>query len=625
MATLRALPGRLDIECRPDDPLSLALAFDPAGTLTGQTVTAAVTSGRDGSTVAFSVSKSGDTATLSLTDVQTAALGQGRHSWTCSLNGQVMVAGAFLLTLSAQSSTGTTVTVTINQTTTATVTVLGAPGSGGGGGGAVDSVNGYTGTVVLGATDVGAQPVDSDLTAIAALSTTTFGRALLTLADAAAGRTTLGLGTAATAASGDFQPVDSDLTAIAALSTTTYGRSLLTQADASAARTTLGLGTAATTASSAYEPSGSVFTAISALSTVYQPLDSDLTAIAALTTTTFGRSLLTQADAAAARSTLGLGSLATASTITSADITDGTIVNADISATAAIATSKISGLATVATSGSAADLTGTLAAARIADGSLALAKLATDPLARANHTGTQSETTVTPVRNTFSDTATTVTSAMRYVAQTGTLTASRAVTLPAASAVSAGTVIVVADESGTVTATNTLVITRAGSDTINGGTTSTINRAYGWRALVSDGTSKWTDLGRVGVGAIDATGTPSSSTQLRGDGAWAEDVPQTVNAQTGTTYTLVLADAGRLVTCSNASAVSVTVPPNSSVAFPTGTRIDVAGIGVGIVTLVQGSGVTVNATPSLVFRARYSGATLIKTGTDTWLAWGDFA
>jgi hypothetical protein len=47
--------------------------------------------------------------------------------------------------------------------------------------------------------------------------------------------------------------------------------------------------------------------------TTYQPLDSNLTAIAALTTTTFGRALLTQADAAAGRTTLGLGSLATQS------------------------------------------------------------------------------------------------------------------------------------------------------------------------------------------------------------------------------------------------------------------------------------------------------------------------
>lgn len=111
------------------------------------------------------------------------------------------------------------------------------------------------------------QPVDSDLTAIAALSTTAFGRSLLALADAAAGRTALGLGTAATAAATAFdaagaaaaaqaasQPVDSDLTAIAALSTTSYGRAFLALADAAAGRTALGLGTAATTDSTAYAP-----------------------------------------------------------------------------------------------------------------------------------------------------------------------------------------------------------------------------------------------------------------------------------------------------------------------------------------------------------------------------------
>ena len=73
----------------------------------------------------------------------------------------------------------------------------------------------------------------------------------------------------------------------------------------------------------------------------YQPLDSDLTAIAALSTTSFGRALLELADAAAGRTALGLGSLATASTITTSEITDGTIVNADISTSAAIALSKL--------------------------------------------------------------------------------------------------------------------------------------------------------------------------------------------------------------------------------------------------------------------------------------------
>jgi hypothetical protein len=102
-------------------------------------------------------------------------------------------------------------------------------------------------------------------------------------------------------------------------------------------------------------------------------------------------------------------------------------------------------------------------------------------------------------------------------------------------------------------------------------------------------------------------------------------VSKTINAQTGTTYTLVLADAGKVITASNAAAITVTVPPNSSVAFPTGTELDLIGIGAGIVTVALGAGVTVNATPSRVFRAQHSGATLLKVGTDTWQMVGDLA
>jgi hypothetical protein len=102
-------------------------------------------------------------------------------------------------------------------------------------------------------------------------------------------------------------------------------------------------------------------------------------------------------------------------------------------------------------------------------------------------------------------------------------------------------------------------------------------------------------------------------------------VSQAINTQTGTSYTLVLADAGKLVTLSNAAAITLTVPPNSSVAFPVGTSIDLVQLGAGIVTIAQGAGVTVNAAPSRVFQDQYSGATLKKIGTDTWVAVGRFA
>lgn len=67
---------------------------------------------------------------------------------------------------------------------------------------------------------------------------------------------------------------------------------------------------------------------------------------------TFGKSLLTLADAAALRSAANLGTLATLSAIGSSEITDGSIVNGDISASAAIDVSKIAGLGTLATASS---------------------------------------------------------------------------------------------------------------------------------------------------------------------------------------------------------------------------------------------------------------------------------
>lgn len=108
------------------------------------------------------------------------------------------------------------------------------------------------------------------------------------------------------------QPLDSDLTAIAALATTAFGRSLLTQADAAATRATIGAGTSSF--SGAFSALSGIPTTLSGYGiTDAQPLDSDLTAIAALTTTAFGRGLLTLADAAAGRTAFGLGTLATQS------------------------------------------------------------------------------------------------------------------------------------------------------------------------------------------------------------------------------------------------------------------------------------------------------------------------
>jgi len=123
----------------------------------------------------------------------------------------------------------------------------------------------------------------------------------------------------------------------------------------------------------------------------------------------------------------------------------------------------------------------------------------------------------------------------------------------------------------------------------------------------------------VGANGTILTADSTQSTGLKYSKPWVQET----NAQTGTTYTLVLSDEGKLVTLSNASAITLTVPPNSSVAFDVGTYIDLAQIGAGQVTVAQGSGVTVNATPGLKFRAQYAGASLRKIATDTWLLFGD--
>jgi hypothetical protein len=113
---------------------------------------------------------------------------------------------------------------------------------------------------------------------------------------------------------------------------------------------------------------------------------------------------------------------------------------------------------------------------------------------------TLAETDVSQTRRAVADANVTASATDRYIVLT-TITAARTITLPAANSVSAGTEIVVADESGSVTPTLTLTIARAGTDTINGATTETITRARGWRRLRSNGANAWSfDAGVLRAG-----------------------------------------------------------------------------------------------------------------------------
>jgi hypothetical protein len=98
-----------------------------------------------------------------------------------------------------------------------------------------------------------------------------------------------------------------------------------------------------------------------------------------------------------------------------------------------------------------------------------------------------------------------------------------------------------------------------------------------------------------------------------------------INAQTGTTYTLLSTDDSKLVTLNNGSPITLTVPTDTAVPYAIGASINLAQLGAGQVTVVGDTGVTVNGTPGLKLRAQYSIASLIKYGTDNWLLVGDLS
>jgi hypothetical protein len=127
-------------------------------------------------------------------------------------------------------------------------------------------------------------------------------------------------------------------------------------------------------------------------------------------------------------------------------------------------------------------------------------------------------------------------------------------------------------------------------------------------------------------GNITSVGTLGSLAVTGAVTAGSLVAPLAINAQTGTTYTFVLADAGKMVTSSNGSAQTLTVPPNSSVAYAVGTQIIVQAIGSGTATLAEGSGVTINSKDSNKdIDGQYAAATLIKTATDAWSLIGALA
>jgi hypothetical protein len=120
----------------------------------------------------------------------------------------------------------------------------------------------------------------------------------------------------------------------------------------------------------------------------------------------------------------------------------------------------------------------------------------------------------------------------------------------------------------------------------------------------------------------DAVGNLINDLQVFDGSLWQSitDPVYTFNQQSSS-YTLAIADSFKMVEMSSGG--TLTVPLNSSVAFPIGTAIDILQTGSSQVTIAPAAGVTINATPGLKLRTQWSSATLIKRSENTWLAMGD--
>ncbi len=126
-----------------------------------------------------------------------------------------------------------------------------------------------------------------------------------------------------------------------------------------------------------------------------------------------------------------------------------------------------------------------------------------------------------------------------------------------------------------------------------------------------------------------ATGFPASTGDILTAAAFNGLVAFTLNDQTGTSYTPVLADQYQvLITRSNASASTLTIPTNASVAFPVGTVITILNKGAGAVTISGAGGVTVlsaGATSASPVLNQYKSAALIQVAANSWYVVGAIA
>ena len=321
--------------------------------------------------------------------------------------------------------------------------------------------------------------------------------------------------------------------------------------------------------------------------------------------------------------------------VTSAKIENGTIVNADINDSAAIAQSKIDGLST--SLAAKADLAGATFTGTVSGITKSMVGLANvDNTSDANK----------PV-STATQTALDLKAPKATPTFTGTVTASNDLVVDGNLTVN-GTTFNASSTSITIEDNLVQLAHQNSGNTVDLGLVVAYNDGAAKHAGIARDVSddKWKlfkgvttepsttvnfgqgSLDNLAVAALEATTVTPSSGVVFSDGTQTkEGVPsRTPIIQKTAAYTLgALTERDSLIEVSHTggSAVSVTIPADSTLNLPVGTSIDVLQTNTGGVAIAAGAGVTVNATPGLTLRTQWSSATLLKRAANTWVVYGD--
>lgn len=139
--------------------------------------------------------------------------------------------------------------------------------------------------------------------------------------------------------------------------------------------------------------------------------------------------------------------------------------------------------------------------------------------------------------------------------------------------------------------------------------------------LLSASASGTTSVVNVGTNDYVLTADSSQTAGLKWAPAPTTSLNLTLNAKTGS-YTLIASDVNKLVTVTNASASTITIPNG---VFTVGQQINVTSLGDGLVTIDSDGTTVLQATPGTVLRTKYSAATIICIATNTFLIVGDLS